>query len=92
MSRNHVPMNHRSMSGYAPPVASNAMDDDRPDRRLSEERLLSGVLLGSLLLGALLLLLDHAGAGWRPRTSWPGRVLLGASCSAITWPETMVAT
>ena len=33
-----------------------------------------------------------AGAGWRPRTSLPGRASVGTPFSAMISPETMVAT
>ena len=33
-----------------------------------------------------------AGAGWRPRTSLPGRASVGTPFSAMTSPETIVAT
>lgn len=34
----------------------------------------------------------HAGAGWRPRTSLPGRAAVGTPRSAMTSPDTTVAT
>ena len=83
------PSNRRRSWGWDQGTASLQPRAVQPDRCLHELAREGQILDRIDAIGGL----GHpTGAGWRPRTSLPGRASVGTPFSAMTSPETIVAT